>query len=279
MAGRNIHFSNASVFFSFLVAGLILFFLPRPLTSKASLFFHETFQPILQIGRQGRMDTGRLEANPEDVVSGSKYRQLWKDYKNLHAQLLILHEEYERLANIRSGLPQLSAEGLLMAKITGTSSNYSRELMINKGSDASVRPGQFVLSEQQDAVVGVVSESFETVARVRLITDTMQTLEIHIRRDGTDKDTRAMMIGNGTNTCSISMIDRQRDIREGDTVYAAAVPDKLNVPLVVGEITGVHPDDQHPLLWKITVRPAEDMSRLNNVAIIVADEKLLKRKD
>ncbi len=223
------------------------------------------------------MDMGRLEANPEDVVSGSKYRQLWKDYKNLYAQRMALHEEYERLANIRSALPQLSAEGLVMAKITGTGSNYSRELIINKGSDAFVRSGQFVLSEQKDALVGVVSEVSETAAKIRLITDTMQTLEIHIRRDGTDTDISATMFGNGTNTCSISMIDRQQDIREGDTVYAAAVPDKLSIPLVVGEITRVRTDDQHPLLWKITVQPAEDMSRLNNVAVIVADEKLLKQ--
>ena len=277
MAGRNIHLSNASIFSSFLAAGFVLFFLPRPFTSKVSLFFHDALQPVLQIGRHDRMDTQRLAANPEDVVSGNKYRQLWKDYKNLSAQLLSLHEDYERLANLRSGLPQLSKEGLCIAQITGTSSNYSRELMIDKGENASVYPGQFVLSEQEDAIVGVVSESFKTVARVRLITDTMQTLEVHIRRDGTDTDIRAMMIGNGTGTCSISMIDRERDIRQGDTVYAAAVPDKLSIPLVTGEIIDVRADDQHPLLWKITVRPAEDMSRLNNVAVIVADKKLLKQ--
>jgi len=279
MAGRNIHFSNASIFSSFLVAGLVLFFLPKSLTSKVSLFFHDTFQPVLQIGRAGRMDTERLQTNSEEFVNRSDYTRLWKSYKNLYAQLLSLHEEYERLSNIRSGLPQLSAEGLVLAKITGTVSNYSHELIINKGSEAFVRPGQFVLSEQKDAVVGVVSEVSEMAAKIRLITDTMQTLEVHIRRNGTDTDIRAMMIGNGTDTCSISMIDRQRDIREGDTIYAATVPDKLNIPLVVGEITRVRADDQHPLLWKITVRPAEDMSRLNNVAIIIADEKLLKRKD
>ena len=279
MAGRNAHLSDASIFFSFLIAGLVLFFTPKSITSKASLFFHEAFQPILQIGRDGRMETQRLAAASEDVVSHEKYARLWKSYNNLHAQLLTLHAEYERLANIRSGLPQLSAEGLIMAKITGTSSNYSREVMINKGTKALVKPGQFVLSEEKDAVVGVISESSETAAKVRLITDTMQTLEIHIRRNDTEKDIRAMMVGNGTDTCSISMIDRQQDIREGDTVYAAAVPGKLNIPLVIGEIISVRPDDKHPLLWKIMVRPVEDMSRLNYVSIIVGDERLLIEKD
>ena len=256
-----------------------MFFLPRELTSQVSLFFKDTFQPVLQIGREGRMDTQRLWANSDDVVSHDKYARLWKDYNNLHAQLMSLHEEYERLANIRSGLPQLSAEGLVMAKVTGTVSNYSRELMINKGSRASILPGQFVLSEQKDAIIGVISEASETAAKVRLITDAMQTLEVHIRRSGTDKDILAMMVGNGTDTCSISWIEQRRDISEGDTIYAAAVPNKLNIPLVAGEVISVRPDDQNPHLWKITVRPAEDMSRLNNVAVIVADKKLLKRKD
>lgn len=279
MAGRNIHFSNASIFSSFLIASLVLFLSPTSLTSKVSLLFHDTFQTLLQVGRDGRMKTERMEGDSEDAVSHDKYARLWKSYNNLHAQLMRLHEDYERLANIRSGLPQLSKDALVIARITGTGSNYSREVMIDKGSEASIRPGQFVLSEQNDSIVGVVSEVSETAAKVRLITDTMQTLEIHIYRNGTDQDIRAMMVGNGTDTCSISMIDRQQDIREGDTVFAAAVQDKLNIPLVIGEITHVRPDDQHPLLWKITVRPVEEMSRLNKVAVIVADKKLLIRKD
>ena len=169
MAGRNIHFSNANIFSSLLIASLVLFFLPKSLTSKASLFFRDTFQPVLQIGREDQMETRRLGPNSEDAVSHEDYARLWKSYNNLHAQLMMLHKDYERLANIRSGLPQLSAEGLVMAKITGTVSNYSRELMIDKGSEASVRPGQFVLSERNDAIVGVVSEVSETAAKVRLI--------------------------------------------------------------------------------------------------------------
>lgn len=277
MAGRNIHSSNASIFSSFLIAAVVIFLTPQSLTSKVSLFFQDAMAPAFQIGRERRTETARLEANSEGAVSHEKYARLWKDYNNLHAQLMALHEEYEQLANIRSGLPQLDKEALIAARITGTGSNYSREIMIDKGADASVRLGQFVLSGREDAIVGVVSECAEMASKVRLITDTMQTLEVHIRRSGTSKDIRAMMVGNGTDTCSISMLDQQQDVREGDAVFAAAVPGKLNIPLIIGEISDVRPDDKFPLLWKITVRPAEDMSRLNNVAVIVADERLLKK--
>lgn len=278
MAGRNIHFSNANLFFSFLAAALVIFFTPRDLTSKVSLFFYDTFQPVLRIGRDGRMASEPLDTDSDAVYNRQEHKRLWKDYKKLQAQLVLLHDENQRLSNIRSELPKLSTEGLIMAEITGTVSNYSHELILNKGSKASVRPGQFVLSENHDAVVGVVSVVTEAASKIRLLTDTMQTLEVRIRRDGTDMDIDAMMFGNGSDTCSISMIDQQRDIREGDTVYAAAVPNKLTIPLVIGEIVAVRPDEQHPLLWKITVRPAEDMTRLSKVAIIVADDKLLIEK-
>ena len=279
MSGKNTHFSNTTLFFTLLTAGLVLFFLPKTLTSPINLFFYDTFQFALQIGQDAHTRTTSPADLGDNAVSHGEYARLWKSYHNLHAQLMTLHAEHERLSRLRSGLPQLSEEGLCVARITSKVSNYTHEVVIDKGSVDEVHTGQFVLSDQKDAIVGVVSDSAETAAKVRLITDAMQTLEVHIRREGTDKDIRAMMVGNGNNTCGISMIERQQDIRPGDTVFAAAASGKLPIPLIVGEVVDVQPDDQHPLLWKITVRPAEDMSRLNHVAVIVTDSTLLERKE
>jgi len=279
MAGRNSHLSNTNIFLTCLVASIALFLWPASDTSKISMFFQTTFQPVLAIGGDEETTIERLRPDARDVFSRSEYTQLWKSYENLYAQLMELHKENERLANLRTGLPQLSREGLVSAQITVPIGNYSHELMINKGSAASIRPGQYVLSEQQDAIVGVVSEVAETAAKIRLLTDTNQSLEIYIRRDNTDKDIPAIIVGNGDGTCHIPMIKRRQDVREGDTVYAAAVANKLPAPLVIGEVTDVRADDQDPLLWEITVRLAEDITQLHHVTVIVADKTLLKRKD
>jgi len=275
MAGRNSHLSNASIFFSLFIVSVAVFLWPKSDTAKISMFFQATFQRFLAIGRDAATPPDRLRPDSKDTFSRSEYTQLWKDYKNVYAQLLAVHDENERLAKLRTGLPQLSAEGLVPAQITGNVGNYSHEVIINKGSIASVRPGQYVLSEQPDSVVGVVSEVSEAAAKIRLLTDTRQTLEIHIRRDGTDKNIDAMMVGNGDGTCSIPLIEIHQNVLEGDTVYAATVPGILPVPLVVGEITSVRTDDKEPLLLKITVRLAEDMTRLDHVSVIVADKTLL----
>jgi rod shape-determining protein MreC len=279
MARRNRHFSNTNIFFSFLIASVVLFLWPKSDTDKISMSFQTTFHRILSMGREKPTTIERLRPDSRDVFSRDEYTQLWKSYKDVYAQLVALHEENERLANLRTGLPQLSAEGLVPAQISGNVSNYSHEVIIDKGSEASIRTGQYVLSEQNDSLIGVVSEVSESAARVRLLTDAAQTLEICIRREGTDKNIDAILVGNGDGTCSIPLIGNHQDVREGDTVYAAAVPNILPVPLVVGEITDVRADDNEPLLLKITVRLADDITRLDHVAVIVADKTLLKRKD
>jgi hypothetical protein len=74
-------------------------------------------------------------------------------------------------------------------------------------------------------------------------------------------------------------MDKELDIREGDTVYASAVPGLLNCSLIVGEVSHIEAYDMDPLLWDITVEIAEDLSRLNDVAVIIADESLLLKNE
>lgn len=278
MAGRNNHFSNASVFFTFLIVGIVLYLLPRRQTAPLSLAYYDAFASVLQIGRDLQMDAIRLNPSNEETVSKAEYTRLWRTYNNLHAQLLSLHEDYERLANVRSGLPG-SYCGLVMARTTGTMGNFSHELIINKGSEALIRPGQFVLSEFKDCLIGMVTETSETTAKVRLLTDAMQTLEVRIRRQGSDMDIPAMMVGNGKDGCKIPNMVRELDLKEGDTIYAAMHPGLLNCALIVGEVSKIKPHEMDPLLWDITVDIAEDLSRLNDVAVIIADESLLKKTD
>lgn len=278
MAGRNIRFSNASLFFSFLIAGVVLLFLPNRLTSKISFFFYDTFEAILHIGRDIQMDALRLRPGQEETVTQSDYEKLWRAYNNANAQLRKLNEKYEQLANLRSGLPSFHS-GILLAEVTGLVSSYSHEIIINQGSEAGIRAGQCVLDEQTSGVIGLVQETADTLARVRLITDEKQNLEILIRREGTDKNIRAMMIGNGQNACKIPLLDREQDVREGDTVYAAAYPGWLEIPIIVGEVVRVEPDEFDPLFWDVTVQPAMDLSRLEHVAVIVPNEKALYEQE
>ena len=79
------------------------------------------------------------------------------------------------------------------------------------------------------------------------------------------------MFGNGKRACTIAMVEREKDIRVGDAVYAAPRTGQLDIPIIIGQVWQVQPDEASPLLWKIVVQPAEDASALKTVAVIVQE--------
>ena len=109
------------------------------------------------------------------------------------------------------------------------------------------------------------------MSRVRLLTDANQQIEVRIRRDGTTVDIPAMMTGNGKDGCIISLVEREKDVRPGDAVYAAPRPGLLDTPVIIGQVTSVMPDEESPLLWKIFVQPTEIPATLKTVAVVVPE--------
>ena len=259
-----------------LCAGLALLLLPRTLTKKINLGFGKTFAPVLRIGRQFQTETAAMPGPDAQHVSREEHNKLWKNYKNLHAQLMKLQENYETVSRLRSGLPRFYS-GVTVGEVTGAGTGLSHELLINKGAVDGIRPGCYVMSPGQNSIVGVVRETSERMSRMRALTDANQSIEIRIRRDGTSQDIGALMFGNGKRGCTVSMVERQKDVRVGDAVYAAARPGTLDIPMIIGEVSEVLPDEESPLLWKISVQPAEQAFTLTTVAVIVSTPAETKR--
>ncbi len=273
MAGRNFHLSNGSLFFTWLIAGIMILILPLTLTSRINFLFLKTFSPLLQLGRQVQISTFSSGSGQEEVVSKAEYDKLRKTYNNMHAQLMQLHQDYETLSQIQSGLPQpFNKSKLILARVANRVGGFSHEIILNKGMDAGVKQGQYVLSAGHDSIVGVVSDTAESLAKVRLLTDSSQSIEIRIRREGTGMDIDWLMTGDGKDGCKISRIPKKKDIQVGDSVFAAARPGLLNVPVIIGTIVEVRPDEQHPLLWDIRVELIDNMKELNDVAVIATEE-------
>lgn len=271
MAGRKHQLSNGSLFLTWLIAGIIILLLPQTMTAKVWDAFRTTFNPLLKIGRNVNSDTPSMSLNPDEGVTSEKYQQLWKDYQNLDVTLKKLHEEYDNLAMVRSNLPR-PYSGLVMAQVIGTSGNYAHEVVINKGSSDEIKADQYVLSGKTNSIVGVVRQTSERHAFVRMLTDSNQTMEILIRRSRSSKDLLWIMSGDGKTSCKICNLEKEERVDVGDVVFAATQPGYLNVPIVIGEIVSVEPDDDHPLLWDITVQPVEDMTQLSDVAVIIIED-------
>jgi rod shape-determining protein MreC len=268
MAQHNIHASKNSSFFMLLGLSILIYFVPQKTTNSLNFLFHRLFAPFLQIGRQLADEEIRMSGPSEQTVSKDEYDQLWKNYKNLRAQTTELEKENLSLSRLRRQVG-LSDEGLLPAKVTTLVRSARHELIINEGIQHGAAAGQFVLSPEKNSVVGIIRETSETMSRVQLLTDAACGIEIRIRRDGDRLDVAAQMFGDGKAGCRIGFIPRDTDIRAGDTIYAAAHPGKLSIPIVIGEVREVRPDEKNPLLWSIGVEPIENIAKLSEVVVVI----------
>jgi rod shape-determining protein MreC len=267
MALRHIHASKHSFFWGLLVLSILIYIIPQETSNSLNLGFKKLFGKALNLGGSVAPDTFSPTTPSGQTVTQNDYDSLWKMYKNQQAQSVELEKENLTLSRIRKRFG-FSDAGLITAKIITPIRSTRQELIINQGSEQGVAVGQIVLSPQKDSVIGIVKETAETISRVGLLTDSAVSIEVRIRRDNSKIDIEAQMFGDGKNGCHIRLIPRDKDIRKGDTVYAAAHPGKLDVPVVIGRVKDVKIDQDKPFLWSIYVEPIESITTLNQVIII-----------
>lgn len=275
--------SRGTIFVSLLTIGVVLLFIPHKFTRPMHDMFMSVAGDALSVGPKtgpAVLDLDFLQEETQvEVTAGDKelqkeYISLKVDYANVLADLRTLNGRYEKLAQIRTALPSPGA-GLVLAQVANTTLAGTRhELLINKGTDAGVEVGQYVMSNT--SIVGSIVDASAATARVKLITDGKHNIEIIIMRKGRDAATRGQLFGQGKGTCKIPLISRDNDIRTGDIVYAAAKQGFLDSQRMIGEITTAKPDEKKPLLWDIVVKPAISADHIEEVTVVVMDpDKLM----
>ena len=269
MARKQINASRGTTFFVLLAFGLLLLLLPQNFTSGMNFLFARIFGSVLSAGRPSPK-VFRPSNSTEDYIPRAEYEELWKAYENLHADLMTLHSDYEKLALFRKGLPR-PGPSLVLAKVINVSiSPFNHKLLIDKGSSDGIQAGEYVTCENRNSIIGVVSELSVSAATVRLLTDPKHKMEVGIWREGKKAFiVKGQLEGAGRAIAGISLISRDHDIRAGDIVYAAAIPGLLETPRVIGEVFQIKPDDSEPLVWDIAVKPISDLATLTDVAVII----------
>jgi cell shape-determining protein MreC len=271
MARRQINVSRGTLFTILLICGIILLTLPQNITRNLNFFFKE-FASVFSF--RSRTSEKVLKRAPitSEFVPRSEHDKLSKTYKNTHAQMMKLHEQCEKLAQIRIALPTPGPALVPVEVIDISISSFGHELFVNKGRLDGLNPGQYVLSKSENNIIGTVYETTDNRAKIRLITDANHRIEVRIWREGKTEYIHGHMVGDGKTSCKIPLIEKEYDVRVGDTVYAADRAGFLEVPIIVAEVCKVKPDDAKPLLWDITVKPVEDFSAITDATVIVTKQ-------
>ncbi len=213
---------------------------------------------LLSQDGSGGTDVARLGgAESEAWVSRIKYDQLQNHLANITEELNHERQKVEELSRLRNRYPLEGAALVLADVITASAEGF----IINRGETDGLQKGQFVLGD--NSIIGTISDVSPRTARVGLITEITSDLAVEIG------GLKTVIQGYSRNSAKVRLVSTKHKIRIGDNVYACKKPGFLDTPIIVGTVSKCRKNDENPLLWDITVKPACDVERLNNVTVIV----------
>ncbi|GGA75139.1 hypothetical protein GCM10011507_28160 [Edaphobacter acidisoli] len=163
------------------------------------------------------------------------------------------------------------------AQVVGTSgSDLSHVIYIDKGSDDGLRTDMAVITP--DGVVGKTRDVFPHTSQVLLISD--QTSGAGVVLEATRVS--AILHGSSTGVLEITNLTPDSRIKPGEQVVTSGGDQIFPRGLPVGTITSVALDPDHPPYSLIQLKPAANLTQLEEVLVITGTQTELPdqaRKD
>jgi len=168
------------------------------------------------------------------------------------------------------GFQQQYIATTVAAHVIGTSgTDLSRVLVINKGSKDGLKPDMPVITP--DGVVGKVRDVFSSTAQILEINDQTSGLGIVL----TETRLRGILRGNGAGQTEIIDILPDEHITPGEQVVTSGGDSVYPSGLPVGTVERVVNDPEHNPYVAVLVRPAVNLSRLDDVLVITQTQKTM----
>jgi rod shape-determining protein MreC len=153
------------------------------------------------------------------------------------------------------------------AQVIGTSgSDLSRVLYIDKGREEGLKPDQAVITP--DGIVGKIRDVFPHTAQVLLIDDQTSGAGVLLA----SSRIRAIIRGANGARIVINNLTSDSRIHPGETVLTSGGDQIYPRGLPVGTIESIAPDPDHQPYTLIHVRPAANLSQLEEVLVITATQ-------
>jgi rod shape-determining protein MreC len=228
------------------------------------------FQKLMHISSTGVSESWEKYVSLVGVVE--KNKELEKTIGELEAELLRYkegHLEAQRLAKILALKESLSYDFIAARVIAKEQAALSKIVIIDKGSFDGLRSGMPVVSSA--GLVGRLIDVSWNVAKALLIIDENSNVDVMLQRTRT----QGIFSGMGYRGGVLKYITKNQDIAEGDEVISSGMGGVFPKGLMIGRVSSVEKLDTE-LFLKIRVAPYVDFSKLEEVLVLVAEEKRRK---
>lgn len=192
------------------------------------------------------------QALRKELLVRSGESQLLEQFKQENARLREL-----------LGSPLRQNEQMTVTQVlSGNSTPYRDQVVIDKGTNDGVYEGQPVISDK--GVVGQVIAVSELTSRVLLICDTSHALPVQVLRN----DIRVIASGAGcADDLLLEALPANIDIRVGDVLVTSGLGGRFPEGYPVGVVASVKVDNQRAYSV-INVRPSAELQRLRYLLLL-----------
>ncbi len=158
----------------------------------------------------------------------------------------------------------------IAAQVVGTGGgDQSRLLTLDKGASDGLQPDMAVITP--DGVIGKIRDVFEHSAQVLLLNDPSSGAGVVL----TTTRSRGILRGTASGTLQISNLMPDERIKPGESVITSGGDRIFPRGLSVGTVVAVKPDPDHQPYAAISIKPAANLDRLEEVLVVTdASEQL-----
>ncbi len=247
MASYNRNFPiNRLVFFFLLSTGLMTVDhqtdLLAPVRVTASVI-NITFESVVRFPYN---TVALLRRHYPDDALYRRFRELQREQAILKTRLQryeALELENRRLTKLLGSTGSYTEQVLLAEIIEVGHESYNQSIVLNRGVESGVYPGQPVLAPE--GVLGQVSTVGLGRSVVTLITDPSHGLPVQIQRN----QARAIVQGAGqTDRVEVPSLISRSDIRLGDVLVTSGMGGRFPIGYKVAEVTEIVEDVSEPFM-------------------------------
>lgn len=190
-------------------------------------------------------------------------RQLKQQIEQMRLEQVRLAEDAAQARRLQSLLgfkEQVIAKTVAAQVIGSGGSDLSRIVYLDKGSESGIGPDMAVITA--DGIVGKVLEVFPTTSKVLLINDQSSGVGALLDKSRL----QGVLRGTATGELSLERVMSDEQVSPGEIVLSSGGDQIFPKGLPVGTVMHVSPGKE--LFLNIKVKPAADLSRLEEVLVV-----------
>ena len=186
-------------------------------------------------------------------------------------QLKALQSENEQLRELLAARKRLDIELAVAEVLYAARDPFSRKVVIDRGSQQNVRPGQPVVDNR--GLVGQVTRAYPWLAEVTLVTDKGQFVPVQNVRNGL----RAVVSGTGSDgALELRFIPLNADFQIGDDLVTSGIDGVYPPGLPVAQVASVERSAEQ-IFARISATPLGGVANHTHLLVVSGSRELPPR--